>query len=197
MLYSFKGYFTLSNFQTWVPEQGGFNLCTFYNNIVQVFESNPHHRWVTETLQWWNQYVYPMYLFRQSLVLISFFRQVFGVPTRQTERRGTRLVGVSAHKRLMMSRLGGESRERHAEDPTEGGHVRHEDGNREDSDRKDGIRKTAFANSTTMMIITSSTTRILTTSSLTFTTSSTTTIMTNLKTRIPTSPTESVRPGPV
>ena len=35
-----------------------FNLQEFYNTIVVMFEKDPQHPWVVETLEWWNEYLH-------------------------------------------------------------------------------------------------------------------------------------------
>jgi hypothetical protein len=32
-----------------------FDNRNFFNNIVRIFETDPDHPWVTETLDWWNE----------------------------------------------------------------------------------------------------------------------------------------------
>lgn len=50
--------FLLSNLNSWSTVDGHFDLHTFYDNIVALFETNPRSRWVVETLNWWNAYVF-------------------------------------------------------------------------------------------------------------------------------------------
>jgi hypothetical protein len=41
----------------WKRYDGNFDHEAFYNNIVNLFERKPNHRWVREALAWWNKYV--------------------------------------------------------------------------------------------------------------------------------------------
>ncbi|KIJ89513.1 hypothetical protein K443DRAFT_117882, partial [Laccaria amethystina LaAM-08-1] len=42
--------FLLNNLNSWSTVDGHFDLHTFYNNIVALFEMNPRSPWVVETL---------------------------------------------------------------------------------------------------------------------------------------------------
>jgi hypothetical protein len=49
-LTSFKAYFTISSIQTWTAQHGDFNLKTFYDNVVELFEMDPEAEWAVDTL---------------------------------------------------------------------------------------------------------------------------------------------------
>ena len=51
---AFQTRFLLSNLNSWSMADGHFDLHTFYDNIVTLFETNPRSPWVVETLNWWN-----------------------------------------------------------------------------------------------------------------------------------------------
>jgi hypothetical protein len=39
----------------WGSSDNLFNLQEFYNAIVAMFETEPQHPWVVDTLEWWNE----------------------------------------------------------------------------------------------------------------------------------------------
>jgi hypothetical protein len=43
--------------EQWKCYDGNFDQEAFFKNIVKLFETNPGHCGVKETLVWWNQYV--------------------------------------------------------------------------------------------------------------------------------------------
>jgi hypothetical protein len=46
----------LGSTEQWLTMDGDFNLQTFYNLIVELFEREPDDPWVVETLSFWNRY---------------------------------------------------------------------------------------------------------------------------------------------
>ena len=77
-------HFLLSNLSSWSMVDGHFDLHAFYDNIVALFETNPHLPWVTETLNWWNTYVFPQRLF----VDLTFLSVKFHGQKLKVTRRG-------------------------------------------------------------------------------------------------------------
>ena len=49
--------FALSSVESWYFEDGEFNYETFFDNIVDLFETDDKDPWVVETLKWWQEYV--------------------------------------------------------------------------------------------------------------------------------------------
>ena len=49
--------FALSSIESWYFEDGEFNYETFFDNIVDLFETDDKDPWVVETLKWWQEYV--------------------------------------------------------------------------------------------------------------------------------------------
>ena len=54
-----------------------FNLQEFYNTIVVMFEKDPQHPWVVETLEWWNEYLH-YFIYLESYLCFTNKYQVFG-----------------------------------------------------------------------------------------------------------------------
>lgn len=57
LIYSryFQARVMLGSTEQWSITDGDFNLESLYNMIVRLFEHNPTHPWVLETLAFWNQ----------------------------------------------------------------------------------------------------------------------------------------------
>ncbi|KAK0488043.1 hypothetical protein EDD18DRAFT_1081952 [Armillaria luteobubalina] len=49
--------YVLSSKDGWTEQDGAFDMMTFYNSIVALFESFPDDEWCLHTLAWWNKYV--------------------------------------------------------------------------------------------------------------------------------------------
>lgn len=49
--------FFLCPIEQWKRYDDNFYQDAFFKNIVKLFEAKPQHRWVKETLAWWNQQV--------------------------------------------------------------------------------------------------------------------------------------------
>jgi hypothetical protein len=45
----------LCSVETWNRKDGNFDLLSFYENIVALFEKKPDHPWVIDTLTWWDK----------------------------------------------------------------------------------------------------------------------------------------------
>jgi hypothetical protein len=61
--------FALSSVESWSSEDGEFDYEAFFNNIVDLFETDNTHPWVLETLEWWQRYAL---ITSHSHVLLTF-----------------------------------------------------------------------------------------------------------------------------
>jgi hypothetical protein len=57
--------------EQWKRYDGNFDHDAFYKNIVKLFERKPDHRWVRETLAWWNRYVSTFALITNDTLLLG------------------------------------------------------------------------------------------------------------------------------
>lgn len=48
--------------ESWCVEDGEFNYEAFFDNIVDLFETDENDPWVIETLKWWQGYVSQIHL---------------------------------------------------------------------------------------------------------------------------------------
>ncbi|KAK0489392.1 hypothetical protein IW261DRAFT_1290156, partial [Armillaria novae-zelandiae] len=52
-----QAHYALSSKDSWTEQDGTFNMATFYNSVVTMFESYPDDEWCLDTLAWWNKYI--------------------------------------------------------------------------------------------------------------------------------------------
>uniref|UniRef100_A0A0W0FS74 Uncharacterized protein n=1 Tax=Moniliophthora roreri TaxID=221103 RepID=A0A0W0FS74_MONRR len=53
---AYQAFFMLMTHNTWSHTVGGFNLFSFYRNIITIFKAGPS-KWQEDTLDWWNRKV--------------------------------------------------------------------------------------------------------------------------------------------
>ena len=46
----------------WKSYDNLFSLQRFYDSIIALFEVDPQDPWVIDTLEWWDEYEFPIYL---------------------------------------------------------------------------------------------------------------------------------------
>ena len=78
----------------WKSNDNLFSLQGFYDNIVALFERDPQDPWVIDTLQWWNGYVWFIYLIYRLIL----YRQVPGLQQVVSKRKKrSSLLGNKIH----------------------------------------------------------------------------------------------------
>jgi hypothetical protein len=89
--------FLLNNLNSWSTVDGHFDLHTFYDNIVALFETNPRSPWVVETLNWWNTYVFPQKSFVDLIfLLVKLCGRKLEVTKRQKHAKTLRSLRIRA-----------------------------------------------------------------------------------------------------
>jgi hypothetical protein len=68
----------------WGSSDNIFNLQEFYHTIVAMFETDPQHPWVVDTLEWWNEWLFFNLL---NCEVLMFYRQVPGLQPATSKRR--------------------------------------------------------------------------------------------------------------
>ena len=63
-----QAHFVLSSVELWFSDDGIFNYEVFFDNIVDLFETDDKHPWVLKMLEWWQRYVTTSHLH----ILVTF-----------------------------------------------------------------------------------------------------------------------------
>lgn len=53
-----QAHYALSSKDGWTEQDGAFDMATFYDSIVALFESYPDDEWALDTLAWWNEEIF-------------------------------------------------------------------------------------------------------------------------------------------
>ena len=59
----------------WSTSDNLFNLQEFYETVVDMFEKEPQHPWVINTLKWWNEYDFLRFCFNTSNICTNNVRR--------------------------------------------------------------------------------------------------------------------------